>query len=210
MGNNPKVIDLRILLTISKWIFNDNFLQCPNLRMFNDKLSLTMLTISMGSRLLKQKYVFAILLNLFTKIWRINCTYVRGKCFTIVWKIVAVMCKHFPALGGNHLTAGDIWSNRRQFSEQAARKCGNFWSKRREKAICFGKYWTPIDFQLLIQRAHQVFRWYKAILVHANIWDSTIVLCSRLSLSSTHPLIFVKKKKFDLFRFLLPPQRNRR
>ena len=71
----------------------------------------------------KENYSFGILLDLKKMTYQI---YVRGKCCTIVWKIVAVMCKHLPSLDGNHLTAADIWSKRkrRQFLEQTAAKGG--------------------------------------------------------------------------------------
>ena len=142
MGNNPKVIDLRILLTISKWIFNDNFLQCPNLRMFNDNVD-----NFHGVKAFKAKVCFCNPTQLVHKNMTVQLYVCPREMFH---NCLENCCRHVQALGGNHLTAGDIWSNRRQFLEQAARKCGNFWSKRREKeAICFGKYWSSIDFQLL-------------------------------------------------------------
>ena len=57
-------------------------------------------------------------------------------------KIVAVMCKHLPSLGGNHLTVADIWSKRQKEAIFGATgsKRGHFASENIE---------TPIDFNLL-------------------------------------------------------------
>ena len=67
---------------------------------------------------------------------------------------------------------------------------GNFWSKRREKeAICFGKYWTSIDFQLLDTESSP-----SIPLIFSHLSSCKYL---RFNNSSLQPLVFVIHTSID-------------